>query len=118
MSITSSRNVQIHLSGDVTKEVIQSALDNTSAMDKSDLVTLNIGSNTITVPSITGFTITGLTIIPPAGNTNVITLKGVGGDTGFPIHLTDPTSIGLGAAFASLVLSVTAQVVGVQLIWT
>jgi hypothetical protein len=58
-----------------------------------------------------------VTIFPPAGNTTVITLKGVGADAGFPIHITDPTSIGLDPTFVSLVLSVTAQINMLRLTW-
>lgn len=118
MSVTSSRTVQIQYSGDVTTGIIQSALDNINSTGEMDIVTLALGANTITAPVVSGLIVTGLMIIPPAGNTNLIKIKGVTGDTGVPIHLTDPTSLALDTSFISLVLNAAAQIVGVRLIWT
>lgn len=118
MSITSSRNVQIQFSGDITTNIIQSALDNASSAGESLPVTLNIGNNTISPPIVSGILVTALTIIPPAGNVNIITLKGANGDIGVPLHITDPTTIALDPSFVSLVLSVAVQVNGVRLIWS
>lgn len=118
MSVTSSRTVQIGFSGDETGQIIQSALDNIYSFGQIDNVTLAIGNNTITAPVSVNSLVTGLTIIPPAGNTTLITLKGVGGDTGIPLHKTDPTSISLDTTFLTLVLSVTVAIVGVRLVWT
>lgn len=118
MSITASRNIQLSFSGDQTYQLIQSALDNLNSLGEVDIVTLAIGNNTISVPVVSGLDATALTIIPPAGNVNTIILKGVAGDTGIPLHLTDPLVISLASNFVSLVLSVTAQVVGVRLIWS
>lgn len=118
MSITSSRTVQIQFSGDITSQIIQSAADNATAFGETDTDTLAIGNNTVPAPIVSGLLITGLTIIPPSGNTAIMTLKGVAGDTGIPLHITDPTSIALDPTFVSLIISVTAQVVGVRFIWT
>lgn len=118
MSITSSRTLQIQFSGDITTEVIQSALENIVSPGEMLIQTLAIGANMITAPVVSGLVVTGLTIIPPAGNTHLITLKGVAGDTGIPLHLTDPTSIALNTTFVSLVLNAAASIVGVRLIWT
>lgn len=118
MSITSNRTIQVQFSGDITVEVIQSALDNTVSPGEADVVTLALGANTITAPVVAGLVVTGLTIIPPTGNTHLITLKGVSGDQGIPLHLTDPTSIALDTTFVSLVLNAAASVVGVRLIWS
>jgi hypothetical protein len=118
MSVTSSRNVQIELSGDIESHIIQSALDNITSPGQIDVITLIVGDNTITAPVISGLASTALTIIPPAGNTSVMILKGVALDTGVPIHVTDPTSIGLDSSFVSLVITVTVAIVGVRLIWS
>lgn len=118
MSITSSRNVQIELSGDVTTQIIQSALDNTVSPGMLDLVSLLLGANTIAAPIISGIVPTGLTIIPPSGNTTLMTLKGVTGDTGIALHKTDPTTLSLDTTFVSLVINAAAAIVGVRLIWT
>ncbi len=118
MAVTSSRTVQIQFSGNITESIIQSANDNTVSPAKSDIVSLTTGANTITAPVISGLVVTGLLIIPPAGNTNLITLKGASGDAGIPIHLTDPTSLALDTTFVSLVLNAAAGIAGVRLIWT
>ena len=118
MSVTSSRTVQVQFSGDITTEVIQSALDNKFSPAQIDIVSLILGANTITAPVVSGVVITGLMIIPPAGNTSLIILKGVTGDTGIPLHLIDPTSLALDTTFVSLVLNAAAAIVGIRLIWT
>jgi hypothetical protein len=56
------------------------------------------------------------TIIPPSGNVVTLTLKGITGDTGVGLHLTQPTSLALatGAAFG-----ITAgATVTIRIIWT
>ena len=118
MSTTSSRTVQIQFSGDTTFELIQSALDNSASPAQSDIITLNTGANTITAPVVSGIVVTALTIIPPSGNANSMTLKGVSGDSGIPMHLTDPTTIALGSGFSSLVINAAASIIGVRLIWS
>lgn len=119
MSVTSSRNIQVSFSGDVTGNVIQSALDNTvSAGGEAPPVSLAMGANTVTAPVVVGLVITGLTIIPPAGNTHLMTLKGVTGDTGVPLHLTDPTSLSLDTTFTSLCINAAAAIVGVRFVWS
>jgi hypothetical protein len=117
MSVTSSRTLQLFFSGDVTQNVIQSALDNLVAIGQVDLLTLPIGTTFVAVPVSSGLVVTAVTIIPPSGNTTVITLKGAAGDTGIPIHITDPTSIGLNTSFTGLYLTVTVQVNAVRLFW-
>lgn len=118
MSVTSTRTLQIGFSGDVESQIIQSALENENSPGEIFPVTLVTGSHTVTVPAVSGITPKALTIIPPAGNTALITLKGVSGDTGIPLHSTDPTSIAIDETFASLVITVAADVVGLRLIWS
>lgn len=118
MSIISSVTTQVELSGDITEHIIQSTLDNAVSPAKSDVVSLALGANTITAPVISGLVVTGLLIIPPSGNTALMTLKGVTGDTGIPLHLTNHTFLSLDTTFVSLVLNAAAAVVGVRLIWT
>lgn len=118
MAVKSIRSIQVQFSGDVTEGLIQSALDNAVSPGINTIQSLITGANTLTAPTISGLVVTGLTIIPPSGNINLITLKGVTGDTGIPLHLTDPTSIGLDTTFTSLVLNAAAAIVGVRLIWS
>jgi len=119
MSNTSSRTVQVQFSGNISTDVIQSALDNNVSPAVLEIVTLISGNNAITPPIVSGVVVTGLTIIPPAGNLVIITLKGINGDTGIPLHLTDPCSLSLDPSFTGLVLSAGgANVIGIQLIWS
>lgn len=118
MGITSSRNLQVQFSGDFTGNIIQSALDNSSSPGEVQIVRLASGNNTISLSAVTGIVPTALVIIPPAGNATLITLKGVNGDTGIPLHKTDPMTVSLDSTFTSLVLNAAAQIDGVKLIWT
>ena len=118
MSVTSSRILQVEFSGDIDSQIIQSALDNVFSPAKIDIISLVLGANTISAPLGAAIQFTGLTIIPPAGNTSLITLKGVTGDTGVLLHKTDPTSLALDSTFLTLVLNAAAAIVGVRLIWT
>ena len=47
-----------------------------------------------------------------------ITLKGVSGDTGVALHLTDPSTIALASSVTSFVLTTGGAITGVRLIWT
>lgn len=117
MSVTSSRNVQIQFSGDVTLGIIQSAADNTVSPAVETIQTLASGANILTAPVVSGIVVTSLTIIPPAANTSLITLKGVSGDTGIALHKTDPTTVAVDTTFTSLVLLAASTIVGVRFVW-
>lgn len=118
MAVKSSRTIQVQFSGDITQQLAQSALDNAVSPGMDVLQSLVLGANTITAPVVSGVVITGLLIIPPAGNTNLMILKGVTGDTGVKLHLTDPTSLSLDSTFVSLVINAAAAIVGVRFIWS
>ena len=94
------------------------AASNGASPEFNAFVTLASGANTFTKPA-GGSTPVAVTIIPPVGNVVLITLKGVTGDTGIPLHPTDPTTIAVDpATFASFVLTAASQVLGVRLIWS
>ena len=118
MAVSSTRTIQIGFSGDVTAQIPKSALENAVSPAMDVIQTLALGANTITAPVVSGIVVTGLMIIPPSGNTSIITLKGIAGDQGFPLHLTDPISLSLHSTFVSLVLNAAASIVGVRLIWS
>lgn len=67
----------------------------TAAVDKTDVVALSSGNNTITVPTGASF----CAICPPGmvnpqpnpGYGGTLTLKGVSGDTGVPMSVKNPT---------------------------
>jgi len=92
------------------------AATNVNSPATDQFVNLAMGANTITAPVAAAPT--RLTIQPPSGNTQLITLKGVAGDTGVPIHKTDPTSVALDSSVTTLVLNAAAIVNGVRLIWS
>lgn len=70
------------------------------------------GFTAMTVP--TGYT--AVLIIPPAGNANTITLKGITGDTGIALSKTLPTLLSLGAS-AAFGLTVGGAITSITLIW-
>jgi hypothetical protein len=117
MATTATRVTTITYSGDVNGTETTGGAANAASPAQSQIITLAVGANTITAPA-SGTTPTALTIIPPAGNATAVTLKGVSGDTGIPIHLTDSLTISLASGFTSLVLSVGTQIVGVRLLWS
>jgi hypothetical protein len=117
VSTQSNRNVDVITDGDVDASNTYSAAANVNSPAQTDVVTLASGANTITVP--TGGTVpTAVTIVKPSGNAVTLTLKGVTGDTGVKLHLTDPDSISIDPTVVNFVLTAGAQIVGVRLIWT
>lgn len=71
-------------------------------------------------PSPTGgSTVKAATIIPPAGNTQSLTLKGVTGDTGLVLSLTEPMTLTFKATPATTFLIVAGgTVTGLRIVWT
>src|SRR3972149_336879 len=117
MAVTATRSVTITYSGDVIGTQIITAASNAASAGSVEIKTLASGANTITIP--TGGTVpTAVTIVPPTGNTNSITLKGVSGDTGITIHLTDPTTIALASSVTSFVLTAGAEIAGTRVFWS
>jgi hypothetical protein len=117
MAVNATRRTTITLSGDVIATVNANAADNAASPGKVDIVSLALGVNTITPPS-GGATPVACTILPPAGNVQTMTLKGVAGDTGVALHKTDPAVISLNSPTTTFVLDVTGAITGVRLVWT
>lgn len=78
------------------------------------IISLVQGANTLTVP--TGAT--GITIQKPAGNSTVLTLKGVAGDTGIALHPTEPDHVSLAVGVSSIILDVADAVEDVRVVWS
>lgn|SRR6187431_582165 len=114
---TSNRTITLLFTGPPAGTQTIPALENTAAPNSIEIKTLALGANTITVPT-GGTTVTACTIVPPAGNTEEITLKGVTGDTGFLLHETDPSSISLSSDTESFVLTTSDVITGVRLYWS
>lgn len=117
MPTQSVRTQTITFTGDTTATQTNAAANNPNSPGQNELRTLAAGANTIPTPT-GGATPVAVTIVPPAGNTVALTLKGVTGDTGLLLHPTDPSTIALGAGVASLVLNAAAGVIGVRFIWS
>ena len=112
MAITSNRRIINEFEGDYTLVAINEAAESTVSPGQVTDAVLTTGNNTITPP--TGAI--GATIIMPAANTALVTLKGVNGDTGIALHLTDPTSIALHTATAFVLNAVSGLTV--RIIWS
>lgn len=117
MSVTATRTTTIVYSGDVTGTETISAASNAASPGSVEVKTLSSGANTITVPT-GGTTPTAVTIVPPTGNTQTITLKGVTGDTGVGLHLTDPFTVSLAAATSTFVLTAGGTITGMRFYWS
>lgn len=117
MATTSTQVVTLGFTGDIEATLQFEAAANGASPGQTDLVTLSSGANTITKPA-GGSTVVSCTIIPPTGNTNQITLKGISGDTGILLHLTNPSVISLAAGVSTFVLNAAASITGVRLVWS
>ncbi len=117
MAVTATRVVTIAFTGDINGTNTLNAASNGASPGSITIHTLAPGDNTITVPT-GGSTVKGATIIPPSGNTNAITLKGVGGDTGIAVSKVDPTSIAFETAPTNFVLNAASTIAGMRIIWS
>lgn len=118
MAVNAVRQIAINLTGDVILDKIFSAAQNAASPGAVTVHTLTSGDNTISVPSISGITVKAATIVPPAGNTLGMILKGAGADTGITISKTDPTSIAFEAAPANIVINAGGTINGLRIVWT
>lgn len=116
MSVSATRSQTIVFTGDVTGTETVTAAVNAASPGQIQLLTLASGANTITAPT-GGSTPTAVTILPPAGNVQTLTLKGITGDTGVALHLTDPTTIALAAGVTTFVITAGNTVTGMRLYW-
>jgi hypothetical protein len=117
MAATSNRKTTIILTGDVSATHVISAAANVTSPAAVEIKSLASGANTITVP--TGGTVPkAVTIIPPTGNQDTLTLKGVTGDTGIALHLTDPFTISLATSVTTFVITAGDDMDGVRFYWT
>lgn len=117
MAVTSNRSQTITFTGDVTGNEVVPAAQNAASPGSVTLHTLASGANTITLPT-GGATVVSGTILPPAGNTQTLILKGVTGDTGVGLHLTDPTTIAFASSVTTFCLTAGGTVTGLRIYWT
>lgn len=115
MSTSSTRRIEIEYTGDVANHDSVVAATNTLSPATSELLNLASGANLIGPPPASP---KAVTIVPPTGNVVTITLKGISGDTGILLHPTDPTTIALGSTTATFVITTSAILNGLRLIWS
>ena len=117
MAVNATRAINLGFTGDVNAPSMNySAADNATSPGMIEDKVLASGPNTITVP--TAAAPKAVTIIPPSGNTVAMLLKGVTGDTGVGLHLTDPTSLGLSSGVTSFCLTCADSLTGIRFIWS
>lgn len=116
MAVASARTQTITYTGDVTGTEQVSAASNPASPGSITIHTLAAGANTITIP--VGATCTAATIVPPALNTQTLTLKGVTGDTGVPLHLTDPTTLALPSTSTTFCLTAGGIITALRIYWS
>lgn len=116
MSVSSTRTQTVVYTGDTTGTQTIAAATNAASPGSVTIHNLASGANTITVP--VGATSTAATILPPSGNVQTLTLKGVTGDTGVGLHLTDPTTIALAAATATFCLTAGGTITALRIYWS
>lgn len=114
MSVSAQRNVTILMDGDFSVQMYENAAANTTSPAVVLNTNLQSGTTTLTPPA----SATGLTILPPSGNVDSITVKGASGDTGIVIHPTDPTSIGIASTNSDVLLTATTTINNVRLVWS
>jgi len=113
MAVNATRKVTIVYTGDVIGTEPIEAAANAASPGQVQIIALASGANTITPPAGAQ----AVTIKPPTGNTVTLTLKGVTGDTGVGLHLTDPSSFGLASAASTFCLTTNGSVT-VRIFWT
>ncbi len=118
MAVTATRQLVLTYTGDVTASETLNAASNAVSPGSVTLHSLAAGDNTITVPTSAGVTVKGATIVPPSGNAQTITLKGVGGDTGVALSKVDPTSIAFETAPANFILNAGGIIAALRIFWT
>lgn len=91
-SCTATLQIPLRDTNGVTTQDIVCTWPLTTPVELQNYVTLSAG-NTDIRPSIGGLTYQLLIIVPPPGVADTWKLKGVAGDTGFPISCTFPTFI-------------------------
>lgn len=117
MSILGTYNITPQLSGDVGfSDDFAPLVANPTSPGEIRIVDLLIGDNTITVPTGGATVAVAALIIPPVGNVDTLTLKGLAADAGISLHLTNPSIVSLNVV-ASFVLTTLVAIPGVRIIF-
>jgi len=107
--------IAIQHSADDSDPIPMDVWINNYSPSSDEMIDLASGFNAIAVDSTHGRIIC---FIPPRGNTAVMTLKGVTGDTGIPLNPQGPTVISLPATspYTTFGITCAGDVVGCRLI--
>ncbi len=117
MSIASIYRIGIDFSGDYVANLTFPSASNSLSPGVINIYSLISGINTITLPT-GGSTVTGAIIIPPAGNTQTITLKGNSADIGVALSKVNPTLVPFDTTPpVSIVLTTGGIITGLKIIW-
>ncbi len=114
MAVTADLSFVLRLTGDVESSDIFSFVQSIVSPGQLQVVDLASGDNTITIPTGGSSVPVALIIIPPAGNTETLTLKGDAGDTGVAIKPTDPCCISLPSGASNPILNAGGIVTGIR----
>jgi hypothetical protein len=114
MAVTSNVNLQLDFTNDVVLTELLRWASNAASPGQVTVVNLSSGNNTVNIPTAGASTIAGVLIVPPASNAVAMTLKGVNGDTGIALGLTNPTVISLATSVTSFVINAGGAVTGVR----
>lgn len=117
MAVTCTRVVTLTYTGDVVGTETMSAASNIASPGMMEVKALPVGFTAVAVP-LAGTVPTAVTIVPPAGNSNSITLKGVTGDTGIRLHNTDPTTIALDSSVTTIGLTIATATTNIRFYWS
>ncbi len=117
MATSAARTTTLTYTGDVVGVQLIAAAANAASPGTMEIKTLASGANTITPPT-GGTSPVAVTVVPPVGNVVTLTLKGVTGDTGIGLHLTDPFTVTLATPTTTFCLTTNAILTGIKFFWT
>ncbi len=116
MATIANWTATLTMTGDDPATKVYTAGANSASPAYDQYVNLASGANTITAP--VAAVATRCTIQPPVGNAVLLTLKGVTGDTGIPLHKADPTSFGVDSSLVNFCLTAASTCNGVRIIFS
>lgn len=117
MAVTSNLTVSIAFTGGLVSSIAEASAANAGSPGSITIHTLSSGFNVIAIPT-GGSSPVGATVVPPVGNTQTMTLKGVTGDTGIGMHLTNPSVITLATTTTTFGITAGGTITGLRVIWT
>lgn len=117
MAVTSNRTVSVAFTSGLVSTISNAAAANTNSPGSVTVHTLSSGANNISLPT-GGTAPVAATIIPPPGNTQTMILKGVTGDTGIGMHLTDPAVVTLATTTTTFCITAGGTITGLRIIWS